>query len=292
MVHRGADEGQAEREVDGAVEGLALEHRQGLVVVHRQHRVVAGALRWHEGGVGGQRTEQVQAFGAQRLQHRHDGVDLLAPQVPAFAGVRIEPQHGDARRGEAELVAQLGMHDAQRAGEAVGGDRRRYRGQRQVRGGQGHAQFRAGQHHHHVAAAALGEEFGVPAEADAKTIIHGRLLQRRGDHGVVAAAHAAVGGFGQGGEHVGGVARIRPAGLFFGGERDVPHAQRPGRTRGERSAIVVDQFDRGAAACGGAFEQAAVGDRNEIGRQRSGGQSDQQFGADARRFASGDGEPG
>jgi hypothetical protein len=59
-------------------------------VVHRQHGVVARALRGHEGSVGGQRAEQVQAFGAQRVEQRDDDVELLAAQVAAFAGVGVE----------------------------------------------------------------------------------------------------------------------------------------------------------------------------------------------------------
>ena len=44
--------------------------------------------------------------------HRLDHVDLLAAQVPRFARMRIEAEHGDARRGDAETAAQIVVHDA------------------------------------------------------------------------------------------------------------------------------------------------------------------------------------
>ena len=42
VVDRGADDGQPERDVHRMAEGGVLEHRQPLVVVHRQHGVGAG----------------------------------------------------------------------------------------------------------------------------------------------------------------------------------------------------------------------------------------------------------
>ena len=59
------------------------------------------------------------AFAAQAFEHRDDDVDFLAAEMAAFAGMRIEAEHGDARIGDAEIRAQRGVHDAQRARQAV-----------------------------------------------------------------------------------------------------------------------------------------------------------------------------
>jgi hypothetical protein len=52
VVDRGADQGQAQRDVDAAPEGGVLEHRQALVVVHRQHAVGVLQVFRLEQGVG------------------------------------------------------------------------------------------------------------------------------------------------------------------------------------------------------------------------------------------------
>ena len=260
-------------------------------MVHRQHRVVMRALRRHEGGVGGQRAEQVHALAAQGIQHRDQRVDFLPPQVAALAGMRIEPEHGDAWPVDAELAAQFGVHDAQHAGQQCGRDRRRYGRQRQVGGGQRNAQLRAGQHHHHLGAGAFGEELGVPAEGDAG-VVDGGFLQRCGDHRGIPAGHAAVGSLGQRGQHVVRVARVGPSGYFRRRQRHVSYAQRAGGAGVCRGAVVVDQIEVRAAARRRAFEQVAIGDRDQACGQRRAGQPHQQLRTDAGRLARGDGQPG
>jgi len=42
MIDRGTDHRQAQRQIDAVTEARELEHRQALVVIHRQHRVGAG----------------------------------------------------------------------------------------------------------------------------------------------------------------------------------------------------------------------------------------------------------
>ena len=88
------------------------------------------------------------------------------------------------------------------------------------------------------------------------------------------------------------IGRIGRAGLFGGAQRYVSHAQLAGPAFSDVAAIVVDELDRSAATLRGTFEQGAVRDRNEIGRQRSGGQSDEKLGTDPRRLTCGDGQPG
>ena len=56
--------------------------------------------------------------GTRRGDRGRDDVDLLAPQVPALAGVGIEPADGDARRRDRELRGELGADDASVAATA------------------------------------------------------------------------------------------------------------------------------------------------------------------------------
>jgi hypothetical protein len=81
-----------------------LSTGKALVVIHREHRVGIVEQARHEQRVGRQRAVESHAFGAQRIEHRRDDVDFLAPHVPAFAGVRVEPRHQDARLRDAELA--------------------------------------------------------------------------------------------------------------------------------------------------------------------------------------------
>ena len=81
-------------------------------MVHGQHRIAVLEVLGGEQGVGGQRADQVQTVAAQACQARLDDVDFLAAHVPAFAGMGVEAADQDARRGNAELVDQVGMQDA------------------------------------------------------------------------------------------------------------------------------------------------------------------------------------
>ena len=108
VIDRRARKRQAERHVDALPEARRLQHGQSLVVIHRDDRVVVADVLGHEERVGGQRAgDAAPAVGARVGDRRRDDVDFLAAQVAAFAGVRIEPAHGDARRGDAELRLQF-----------------------------------------------------------------------------------------------------------------------------------------------------------------------------------------
>ena len=54
VIHRGAHQRQAEGDIDGVAESLVFEHRQALVVVHRQHCVGTLQMGCGEQGVRGQ----------------------------------------------------------------------------------------------------------------------------------------------------------------------------------------------------------------------------------------------
>jgi hypothetical protein len=98
VIGRGAHERQAERDVDAAVEGQRLEGNQRLVVIHGDHGVIGGARLGVEQGVGRMRTRHGETLGGKLGDGGSDHVELLATDEAAFAGVRIEPRHGDAGR--------------------------------------------------------------------------------------------------------------------------------------------------------------------------------------------------
>ena len=89
-----------------------------------------------------------------------------------------------------------------------------------------------------------------------------------------------------------GIAWIRLTRYFLRIQRYMMDAQFAGTPCPDRHGVVVDKLNRQAAAVSGALQQMTIGDRNEIGRQRSGGQSDQQLWADPRRLTRSDGKPG
>jgi hypothetical protein len=112
VVYRGAHERQAQRDVHASAEARVLEHRQTLVVVHREHRVrLLEAVR-HEQRVGRHRPERIDAGLSRRLDRRRDHLGILAPEVPGFPAVRIESGDQDSRLGDAEALVQVVMHDA------------------------------------------------------------------------------------------------------------------------------------------------------------------------------------
>ena len=108
-------------------ETRVLEHRQALVVVHGEDGIEVLQVPWHEGAVRRQRADQVEPFVAQLFDDRGDRVDFLTAHVAAFTGMRIQAEHGDARLLDGKVPAQVGMQDAQGAGQSFARDRRGHR---------------------------------------------------------------------------------------------------------------------------------------------------------------------
>ena len=93
VVDRRAHEAEPESDVDGLSEAGVLEHRQALIVVHRDHDVSAGEPLAGERGVGRDRAANVDSLRAQRLHRGCDGLDLLVAQVcPPSPACGLSPQ--------------------------------------------------------------------------------------------------------------------------------------------------------------------------------------------------------
>ena len=126
-----------------------------------------------EGRVRRHRALEPQAQRAQAFERRRDHLDLLAAQVPDFAGVRIEAAArgcgaGARRSGRA---GRASMMREQRARAARAVMAALTLGERQVRRRERHAQPAADQQHHgQRRPRRFGEVFGVAGERDARVV--------------------------------------------------------------------------------------------------------------------------
>lgn len=109
MVRAGANDRQAECDIYGVVEVEKLERDEALVVVHREHRIVAATC-----GIAKDRIGDARAFelrDAERIERFNRGLDdplFLVAKFAVFACVRIEPGDGDARADDAALMEKCG----------------------------------------------------------------------------------------------------------------------------------------------------------------------------------------
>src|SRR4051812_20401502 len=259
MVDRGPHERETEGHVDAAAEGSVLEHRQALVVVHRQHGVgVLEALR-HEQGVGRNRSGGVYAG---RLDRRCDDVLVLPAEVAGFSAVRVEPCHEDAGLPDPESRAQVRIDHLERFDDEVARDRSRDFRKRKVRRGEGDAQAAAYEHHHDVVSVGLlCKKLGVPGKGNPSVVDHA-LLHRRGYHRLVLARKAAGERTLEDREHVTAVARIELA-----------------RSARSSEGNVLDLRKTG--------EDGTVADRHQPRGKALGGEPHAKLRADSRRLTGG-----
>src|SRR5208283_5874361 len=108
-----AHEGQAECDVDAVAEARVLEHWQALIVVHRQHAVKRAQPLWDESRVGRDGADKIESGVAQRRDNRLDDVDLFAPEIAAFTGMRVQATDGDARLRNTELGCEVGGNNTE-----------------------------------------------------------------------------------------------------------------------------------------------------------------------------------
>ena len=97
VVDRGADDRQAKRGVHRLVKTKRLERDMPLVVVHADEQVGRTALGREERGVGRNRSLDIQAARARRLDCRENCFRLLAAEQAVLTGVRVEAKHTDLR---------------------------------------------------------------------------------------------------------------------------------------------------------------------------------------------------
>ena len=104
VIRRGAHERQAERDVDGMIEGERLDRDQRLIVIHAERRVIVRARPFMKHRIGGKRTPGIDPFGDEARHRRRDDRAILLAERTLFAGMRIEP--GDREPRTRELKAR------------------------------------------------------------------------------------------------------------------------------------------------------------------------------------------
>ena len=159
VIDRGADDRQAERDVDGGSEGEQLHRNESLVMVAGHDRVELAARGADEDGVAGNRARSRRCRSPrQRRDDRRDHAIVFVAHQPVLAAVRVQAGDGEPRPRRCRSRA---------ARRAVGADRRRQHVRRQRRA--------------HVGAARCARSRAPPSAAR-----RGRTSPRRGDAGQVA----------------------------------------------------------------------------------------------------------
>jgi hypothetical protein len=229
-----------------------LEHRQPLVVVHREHDVAAGQAGRQECRVRGNRSLDAQAAPPQRRERGLQRLDLLAPEMTRFAGMRIDAADEDARPADAVQPSQVTVEHGDDGAQSLGRQRAAHARERQVSRRERDAHAAAGQQHHRAAAArAAREVFRVPRKADTG-IVDDALLDRRGDHRRKLTTAAARDGAIEQREHIARVARIEAARHAARRERHV----QPFDARACRYGGIVEAWRLAGSRCAGACLQA------------------------------------
>ena len=103
-----ADQGKSEGDIDCAIEGQGLEGDVSLVVIHADESVGRFASFREEGGIGGQRTVDVDSASLGRFDFGNDDALFFAiTEQAVLSGVRIESKSEQARRAILELAQSV-----------------------------------------------------------------------------------------------------------------------------------------------------------------------------------------
>ena len=105
VIHRGADNRQAKRNVDALTESGIFQDRQTLVVKHRQHTICVFQIARLEQRIGRLGAARFDTFRSRLFERRADDIDFLASEITIFARMRIESGYQYARRIHTEGMA-------------------------------------------------------------------------------------------------------------------------------------------------------------------------------------------
>jgi hypothetical protein len=214
-------------------------------------------------------------------------IAFLRAEVPALAGVRVQPADQDPRAREAEALREPARQYLEHRQQPVDRQRVRHGAQRQVRRRERHAQLPGDQQHHRQRCARqLGEELRVARERHARVVDHA-LLHRCGDHRGELAAPAAFGGVAQHLEHVRRVGGIEAAGDDGRRERGRQHLQTAPPVRTELARGGALQFQRQPEVPGARGEQVRVGRHREPAGPVPRGEREAEIRPDAGGLAGG-----
>src|SRR5262249_57264069 len=100
------------------MESHQLHRDLALVVVHRQYCIERTAFGAKENGIRRERPFDKDTLVLTCLHHWGDHVDLLAPEITAIAGVRVEASDRNPRTREAG-AAHAAVRQLQRTQDAL-----------------------------------------------------------------------------------------------------------------------------------------------------------------------------
>ena len=206
---------------------------------------------------------------------------FLIAQMAGFAGMRIEPEHGNGRFGDAEILSQCVMHDLQGVAECRGRDGVRNRAQGNMRGQQGDPDDAIGQHHHYVATRLFCQQAGSARIANPARIDR-RLVDRAGHQSVQAAIDAGLAGPAQGLDDGGGIGSLGHSERRLDRMRDNDDFQAAWRCRMLAGAMQCQRQLQGA---GGALQGRGIAMDDQLGIPFPLGGKYDKFRPDARRLA-------
>ena len=223
MIRRCADNRQTQRDIHAVVPIQRLERDKRLVVIHANRNIVAGASRLREHGIRRPRPGGVDASGAQGRNCRGDQGLLLGAQRAGFPGVRVQPGYREARRADAELIAQRRVRDDRGRDDAVGGELIQCLAQRNVDRDRDNAQRWRRQHHHRQPGIGkCRQELGMAGIAKAGVVECG-FADRVGDDATHLAGQSEANGVFYRRNDRGGIGRIGMAGANFRGQLYAQH---------------------------------------------------------------------
>src|SRR5882672_844679 len=122
VIDRGTDDRQAESDIDPLAKARVPEHRQALIVVHRERAIGAREALRDEKSIRRQGTCEAHSFPLQLLDNRPDHVDFLPPEIAALPCVRIESCDENPRGSDAETAAELRAENANGALQTFAGE--------------------------------------------------------------------------------------------------------------------------------------------------------------------------
>ena len=168
MVNRGADDGQAQGDVNRVMKMDQLNGNEPLVMVHGDHRIEFPFVGPMEKGVGRQWANYLKGLSLESPDHRLHELHFLAAEETLLTGMGVETGHPEAH-GFQTKVAQEGFSgNVNRTEEQISGQDSRNLSQGMMDSRQRYPQARSCKHHDHlVGTREFLQEFGMTREREA-----------------------------------------------------------------------------------------------------------------------------
>ena len=180
MVGRGPHDGQPQGDIHAAGKIQGLNWDQGLIMVHAQSCVIAGARFWVKQRICGMGSGDGQPGVLQLATQGVIWSISSSANLTAFAGMWIEPGDADARFCNAKIMAQGLMQDVSGAVKQLFGDRLRHIADWDMNGERDDRKRRASQHHHNLLnIAEMRQKFRMSGKLKPSPVLQNRLMNGR-----------------------------------------------------------------------------------------------------------------